>query len=333
MKLNLKILRQILIALMMVIFAQSYAQVGINTTTPHPSAALEVYSDTSGLLIPRIDRTSRIMMKNPADGLLVYDTNDSIYFYCINKKWYALNPVKSTFTLNGGTTDTVSYINGKVGIRVTNPTQALEVLGNFRLNGNMIGNVIATGTVTATKFYGEGTTPAGGIIMWSGAITAIPSGWALCDGRTVNIPTVGTYTTPNLKGRFIVGYDPADVDYDTINSTGPSYLDADGISNGSNTRDAKQIRLLDTQSGLASHGHSVIDQGHSHLYNIINKERTNVGNDGNWVLDDYQKDVPINTSTSYSNISIQNSIAQNALTPFENRPPYYVLAYIVKLPY
>ncbi len=38
--------------------------------------------------------------------------------------------------------------------------------------------------------------PIGGIIIWSGASTAIPSGWHLCDGAS---------GTPDLRNRFIVG--------------------------------------------------------------------------------------------------------------------------------
>jgi len=38
--------------------------------------------------------------------------------------------------------------------------------------------------------------PAGIILMWSGAIANIPTGWILCDGAN---------GTPNLKNRFIVG--------------------------------------------------------------------------------------------------------------------------------
>lgn len=56
------------------------------------------------------------------------------------------------------------------------------------------GTLTAGGTVTAASFEGNGTIPVGGIIMWSGS--AIPSGWALCDGNN---------GTPNLTGRFIVG--------------------------------------------------------------------------------------------------------------------------------
>jgi microcystin-dependent protein len=38
--------------------------------------------------------------------------------------------------------------------------------------------------------------PIGGIIMWSGAVSAVPSGWALCNGSN---------GTPDLRDRFIVG--------------------------------------------------------------------------------------------------------------------------------
>jgi len=41
-----------------------------------------------------------------------------------------------------------------------------------------------------------GGVPTGGIIMWSGAIANIPSGFALCDG---------TNGTPDLTDRFVVG--------------------------------------------------------------------------------------------------------------------------------
>ena len=56
-------------------------------------------------------------------------------------------------------------------------------------------------------YFGDGSNltsvpgvPVGGIIMWSGATNAIPSGWALCDGSVVN-----GLQTPDLRNRFIVG--------------------------------------------------------------------------------------------------------------------------------
>ncbi|MEL6805613.1 MAG: cell wall anchor protein, partial [Bacteroidota bacterium] len=52
------------------------AQVGINTdnAAPDSSAMLDVQSSDKGLLIPRMDSTSRRNITNPADGLMVYDS-------------------------------------------------------------------------------------------------------------------------------------------------------------------------------------------------------------------------------------------------------------------
>jgi len=42
--------------------------------------------------------------------------------------------------------------------------------------------------------------PIGGIIMWSGNSVAVPQGWAICNGATVN-----GIATPNLTDKFVVG--------------------------------------------------------------------------------------------------------------------------------
>lgn len=48
--------------------------VGIGTTSPHPSALLEVRSTEKGLLIPRMSTTQRNAISSPANGLLIYNT-------------------------------------------------------------------------------------------------------------------------------------------------------------------------------------------------------------------------------------------------------------------
>ncbi|MBD8347919.1 MULTISPECIES: hypothetical protein [unclassified Dysgonomonas] len=53
----------------------SHAQVGINTTTPNASTALDIVSTTQGVLIPRMTSSQRLSISSPASGLLVYDTN------------------------------------------------------------------------------------------------------------------------------------------------------------------------------------------------------------------------------------------------------------------
>jgi hypothetical protein len=52
------------------------------------------------------------------------------------------------------------------------------------------------GFVGAPKKDGGDSFPKGGIIMWAGAVAAIPTGWALCDG---------TNGTPNLRDKFVIG--------------------------------------------------------------------------------------------------------------------------------
>lgn len=42
----------------------------------------------------------------------------------------------------------------------------------------------------------RGSIPIGGIILWSGAVIAIPANWHLCDGDS---------GTPNLQDQFVIG--------------------------------------------------------------------------------------------------------------------------------
>jgi hypothetical protein len=71
---------------------------------------------------------------------------------------------------------------------------------------------------------------AGMILLWSGSIGSIPSGWVLCDGGN---------STPDLRDRFVI-------------AAGSSY--AVGATGG--TADAIVV----------SHNHTLTDPGHAHSY-------------------------------------------------------------------
>ncbi|MCF7838210.1 MAG: hypothetical protein K9N49_06230 [Candidatus Marinimicrobia bacterium] len=63
--------------------------------------------------------------------------------------------------------------------------------------------VAVTGNLTVSapsRLDGNGTIPIGGIIPWSGAQSAIPDGWALCDGGVH-----AGHATPDLRNLFVVG--------------------------------------------------------------------------------------------------------------------------------
>jgi hypothetical protein len=71
----------------------SFAQVGIGTTTPNANAMLEVVSSNKGVLIPRMTTSQRTAIVTPAQSLLVYDTDVSMYYYysTSNNGWTAIN--------------------------------------------------------------------------------------------------------------------------------------------------------------------------------------------------------------------------------------------------
>jgi hypothetical protein len=142
--------------------------------------------------------------------------------------------------------------------------------------------------------------PKGAIIMWSGAIAAIPAGFALCDGSTVN-----GVVTPNLRGRFIVGYDL----YKALNPTNVTDT-AENYGKIGNTGGRNTVSLITAE--IPSHTHTITrrtpDSG-SNDRNYISGTRSS----SNAKTDDD----PIGTT--------------GGSQAHENRPAYYVLAFIMKV--
>nr|WP_321248061.1 hypothetical protein [uncultured Psychroserpens sp.] len=60
------------LSLILVLTQACYAQVGIGTTSPDPSAILDISSTNGGLLLPRMNLTQRNTITTPAIGLLIY---------------------------------------------------------------------------------------------------------------------------------------------------------------------------------------------------------------------------------------------------------------------
>ena len=122
------------------------------------------------------------------------------------------------FTIASNNTGAVTLDIDSVGAKSIDNTSAA---GTFSA-GNVAVVVFNSGTDSFQIVLAiPNTVPSGGIIAWSGAISAIPAGWVICDG---------TNGTPNLTGRFIIhasadSGDTYDVD-DTGGSTttGPATL-------------------------------------------------------------------------------------------------------------
>ena len=98
-------MRKILLTMALCFIVNVYAQsqnkfpssgaAGIGTTSPNPSSLLEVKSTKKGILIPRMTKTQRNAISSPAQGLLIFQTNDSPGFYYYNNGW---NPLTSSAT-------------------------------------------------------------------------------------------------------------------------------------------------------------------------------------------------------------------------------------------
>jgi hypothetical protein len=76
---NLTLSALIALGVSPVVFAQN--NVGIGTNTPDPSAVLELSATDKGMLVPRMTTAQRNAIVNPANSLLVYDTDVQCFFY------------------------------------------------------------------------------------------------------------------------------------------------------------------------------------------------------------------------------------------------------------
>ena len=158
-----------------------------------------------------------------------------------------------------------------------------------------------TGTLTVSgAINGGGVVPTGCILMWSGSVASIPSGWVICDG---------TNGTPDLRNRFIVG---AGSTY-AVAATGGS-ADAVNVSH--------------------THTATVTDAGHTHTTDI---DYTTTGGGGSsrqfygrtGTLDIGSSGDLKPSSSATTGVTVANSTEGSSGTN-ANLPPYYALAFIMK---
>ena len=71
------ILKCFIVQLFLLPLGSIYAQVGIGTTTPNLSSALDISSTSQGLLMPRLTNTQRDLIASPAAGLIIYNTTSN----------------------------------------------------------------------------------------------------------------------------------------------------------------------------------------------------------------------------------------------------------------
>jgi len=210
-------------------------------------------------------------------------------------------------------------------------------------------------------FIGRGTMPMSGIIMWSGS--ELPDGWVYCDGSNGTPDLRGrfimssTYSNENITIVQEVG------SYNTDQSGGLQRvtLEDEEMPSHSHTIDnysynhTHYIDGIDTTTGIISNGGS-----HTHEFNDITTIRSQ-GNQGNtftpkyygepdkvqWLYVDEDDNTSNNGKSHRHNLQFsthQHSCNQTEMThnhgessnkgvegQHENKPPYYVLVYIMRI--
>jgi hypothetical protein len=173
----------------------------------------------------------------------------------------------------------------------------LTVTGNATLSSTLTVNSSVGTAGQALLSRGAGLSPewgaafvSGMIMMWSGSIASIPSGWLLCNGSN---------GTPDLRNRFVVG---AGSTY-AVGATGGS---ADAI--------------------VVSHTHTINDSGHTHeLQTWTGGAARNPGRADAYDNNNFNGKAITDSATTGITINSTGSSGNNA-----NLPPYYALAYIMK---
>jgi microcystin-dependent protein len=166
-------------------------------------------------------------------------------------------------------------------------------------------------TQVQPEFIAGGLVPIGGIIMWSGSVVSIPTGWALCNGSN---------GTPNLQDRFVVG---AGSGY-AVGATGGS-ANATLVSH-SHTGSTNSTKTADGTADKTLTG-AFSPAGNQAVYNttgVFTSVRDGTPETGNFynggrITMDVTHSHTITTST-------EGSSATNA-----NLPPYYALAFIMRV--
>jgi len=156
--------------------------------------------------------------------------------------------------------------------------------------------------------------PSGMIFAWSGE--TVPTGWVICDG---------SYGTPDLRGRFILGEGLGHSLTRSMRERAASTTEPESSSDLSNY-------LLHNYGGREKITVGVTEMpSHSHLYNEPGE--TVVRNDHNDIVD-WGGNHPQGSNSSFKS-TIPNTASfntgNNQPLPFDNMPPYYVLVYIMKL--
>jgi len=192
-------------SLLLAVAAFSQNNVGIGLNNPHPSAAVDIYSNTQGLLIPRMHSVQRAAIAPPlANGLLVFDidTGCVLVYDTVITQW------RNLCGGGGAGGAGVTGATGAQGIPGTNG--ATGVAGTNGATGatGLAGATGVAGATGATGPTGTGTVAcatANYVVKSTGASTACSIIYD--DGTAVSVANTagfGTFDVLQTGGQHVL---------------------------------------------------------------------------------------------------------------------------------
>lgn len=187
--------------------------------------------------------------------------------------------------------------------------------------------------------------PLGFVELWSGGADSVPEGWALCDGRELSVAdypelygvigttyntapsqsgeryatTSGKFRLPDLRGRFVAGYSDTDTDYRTAVAGGRK-------SNVLTEGQTPQHKHLTKDIVNLPNGNGEIVTGTV----TVGTENCPAGGLNVSGLRKRAQTDSFKGVAQYIEHSTEDAGYQYP-DPVENRPPYYTLAYVMRL--
>lgn len=178
--------------------------------------------------------------------------------------------------------------------------------------------------------------PIGGIIMWSGSTVGIPTGWALCNGQN---------GTPDLRNRFIVGagsgYNSGDTGgAETVTLT-QAQLPAHTHDFSATTSTAGNHGHTGATSFQGDHTHPTYGAGAFYANHNPGSPAVGFGSGGNYFpmspqptilgAGGHSHTLSIDAAGAHSHTVSGATSGVGSGAAHENRPPYYALAYIMRI--
>lgn len=291
----------------------------------HPRYTVEGDEDGFGFLYYTLSNKEFIINNGTGNSLSAMSNNEALFEYLLERVTLKLTNVLNERQLvrrfNFADLENAEKARNNLGLsNLINYRQLVQdenlndltdkALARFNLH---LGNAA---TANIGSHYDEvapgDILPVGAITLWSGSPSAIPEHWALCNGDE---------GTPNLIGKFVVGFDTGQSEFDLVGKTG-------GV---------KSITL--TEQMIPKHQHSFSgstdnDGAHEHSVWAGNGSAGNGFDKGS---DDderfYAHPNNENTSKHTHNFSGVTSYfggdSDGNTKAFGTLPPYYVLCYIM----